>query len=490
MHKRRIALAGSLILGSCDGLWGGLRTDNQESCVVAPEVCSVERQCNTQLGVCQPKLKVSGFTPARVTSPGGGAVAITGEGFFSGVQVSVGGVVVEDAVVVSSTLITGTLPGQPGCWGPLAVAVTGTDGKGAARTDLVTCSPIAPSFRSADLAVGLGPSLAVGEVNGDRQLDLLIASANDSTLTVLLGQGDGKFTSGGSTPIGEGPSDLAVGDINGDQKLDVLSADFNASTVSSLLGDGHGGFMARAPISSNIQTPSVIALADLDRDGRLDFVTANRFSDSLSLALGGANGLFQKPINLGCGSNTGPDSLAVADLNGDKRPDLVTGNITSGNLCIYLGSGGPGSFKSAEVLTLPAGSVPQGVTAAYLNSDARIDLAIANRDQNTVQVLLGNGDGTFNYQTTYPVAAMPHEVAVMDLNGDGRMDAVVAGWGTGSLSVLLGRGDGTFSERQDVAVGSQPQSVASGDFNGDGKPDLVVANHGSRSVTVLLNDFK
>lgn len=415
MHRRQIALAGSLIMGSCDGLWGGLRTDNQESCVVAAEVCDADRQCNTQLGLCQPTLALSGFTPAKVTSSGGGAIAITGERFFSGVQVSVGGVPVTDAVVMSPTLITGTLPSHPGCWGPLAVSVTGTDGKGATRTDLVTCSPVMPNFRSTDIAVGLGPSLAVGDVNGDKQPDLLIASAVDSTVTVLLGEGNGKFASKGSTTTGSGPGDLAVGDINGDQKLDVLSADFSGSTVTALLGDGRGGLMARSPISTNIQTPSLIALADLDRDGRLDFVTANRFSDSLSVAFGTSNGMFQKASNLSCGINTGPDALAIADLNGDKRPDLITGNISSGNLCVYLSSGGPGNFKSPDVQPLPAGSVPQGVAAGYLNSDGRIDLAVANRDQSTLQILFGNGDGTFSFQNTYPVAATPHQVAVADL---------------------------------------------------------------------------
>lgn len=414
MDKRQIALAGSLILSSCDGLWGALRTDNQESCTVVPAVCAADQQCNAQLGVCQPKLTVSGFMPAKVTSTGGDAIAITGGGFFTGVQVSVGGVPVANAVVVSPTLITGTLPAQPGCFGSLQVAVLGTDGKGSTRTDLVTCWPNTPGFRSADIAVGMGPTLAVGDVNGDQEDDLVIASASDNTITTLLGLGDGKFGPGSSTPAGAGPSAIAVGDINGDQKLDVVSADFNGSTVTAFIGDGRGGFSARQPISTNIQTPSAIALVDLDRDGRLDFVTANRFSDTLSVSLGSSSGTFQKPSNLSCGNSTGPDSVAVADLNGDKRPDLITGNITSGNLCVYLGTNGANNFKTPAIVPLPAGSVPQDVAAADLNSDGRIDLAIANRDQNTLQVLLGNGDGTFTYQTAYPVAAMPHQVAVMD----------------------------------------------------------------------------
>src|SRR2546422_886081 len=134
----------------------------------------------------------------------------------------------------------------------------------------------------------------------------------------------------------------------------------------------------------------------------------------------------------------------------------------------------------------PVGTHPQSVAVGDFNGDGRPDLAVANFGSNTVSVLLGIGDGSFQPARTFAAGTSPLSVAVGDFNGDGRPDLAVANFGSNTVSVLLGIGDGTFQPALTFAAGTQPVFVAVGDLNGDGRPDLAVANTGSDNVSVLL----
>jgi hypothetical protein len=123
------------------------------------------------------------------------------------------------------------------------------------------------------------------------------------------------------------------------------------------------------------------------------------------------------------------------------------------------------------------------------NGDGRQDLAVANRDSDTVSILLSNGGGTFRFPTHFDTEfASPGSVAVGDFNGDGEQDLTVTNIAPASVSILLGEGTGNFSTPMNFRVGDQPGFVAVGDFNGDGQQDLAVANGGSNNVSILLRD--
>ena len=180
-----------------------------------------------------------------------------------------------------------------------------------------------------------------------------------------------------------------------------------------------------------------------------------------------------------------PQSVAVGDFNGDGKPDMVVANSGDNTVGVLLGNG-DGTFQAQ--VTYAVGSSPYAVAVGDFNGDGYLDFAVANDGSNNVSILLGNGDGTFRAAVSYAVGLGAFSVAVADFNADGHLDLAVADSGIGKVSVLLGNGDGTFQTPLNYAVGSNPRAVAVGDFNGDGKLDLAVANTNGNNVSILLGN--
>ncbi len=146
-------------------------------------------------------------------------------------------------------------------------------------------------------------------------------------------------------------------------------------------------------------------------------------------------------------------------------------------------------------MDLPTGLTPVALVAADFNGDGLLDLAVANRDDNTVSILLAKPDGTFAPQVTYATGLMPMAILAADFDGDGKLDLAVSDFnctsfcgGAGLISILLGNGDGTFEPAVNYPVGSQPAGVVAADFNGDGKVDLAVTNQNDSTTSILLGN--
>jgi hypothetical protein len=230
-----------------------------------------------------------------------------------------------------------------------------------------------------------------------------------------------------------------------------------------------------------------LAVADLNGDGKLDLVVpTGGYPSGVSVLLGMGDGTFASPVMY---TSTllsfYSASVAVADFNGDGKLDLALANSTPNNAVAILLGNGDGTFQNPPLL-YSAGLDPDGVLALDVNRDGKPDLAVVGgygvASYYSVTVLINQGDGTFPHATAYPALKYPWTAVVGDFNGDGKPDIAVASVTTtstgqdngGAVSVFLGNGDGTFEPRLDSPTSNFPFVIAPGDFNGDGKLDLVV----------------
>ncbi|SDX57834.1 Repeat domain-containing protein [Marininema mesophilum] len=180
-----------------------------------------------------------------------------------------------------------------------------------------------------------------------------------------------------------------------------------------------------------------------------------------------------------------PEGIINADFDGDGIPDLAVANDGDNTVSVLLGNGN-GTFGPQT--TFAVGTSPVWITSADFNDDGTPDLAVTNIDDNTVSVLLGDGLGGFAPQTTFAVGALPELITSADFDGNGIPDLAVTNAGGNTVSVLLGDGLGGFAPQTTFAVGSFPFGITSADFNGDGTPDLAVTNFFNSTVSVLLGD--
>ncbi|MGE3109821.1 MAG: FG-GAP-like repeat-containing protein [Phycisphaerales bacterium] len=230
--------------------------------------------------------------------------------------------------------------------------------------------------------------------------------------------------------------------------------------------------------------PRSVAVADFNGDGRPDIAVATQHANSVAVLLATGpigDGSFSLTGNFGVGLE--PISVRVGDFNRDGVTDLATANSASNTVSILSGNGA-GGFTSSG--TYAVGASPSWVAVGDLNQDGVVDLAVSNWNTPQVAVLLGNADGTFMPAAFHALRAGSNSIANGDFNGDGLVDLASPDYSTQSISVLLGRGDGTFEAPVTYDVGIDPVFVAVGDFNRDGRPDLAVANIHDNSVSVLL----
>jgi hypothetical protein len=264
-----------------------------------------------------------------------------------------------------------------------------------------------------------------------------VVNANDflNSVSVLLGNGTGGF--GAATPFvtGEGPRTLAMGDVSGEGNLDLLVVNAVSNSVSVLLGNGAGSFASGVEYPTGF-APGAIALGNLDSDGDLDIATLNQGPNMslshFSVLLGNGTGGFGAPSNTPIGGFIRQLALGHVDSDGDLDM-LVT---VSGATGILFQGNGSGGFGGRTDWTM--GSGPVEATIADLDQDGRPDLGAACFEG--FSVLLGNGAGGFAPHREYPGGIEPRSLAMGDLDANGRADAVLVNAGSNSISVLLGRG--------------------------------------------------
>jgi hypothetical protein len=365
------------------------------------------------------------------------------------------------------------------------------------------------TFQAAKISsVGASFPIAAADLNKDNKLDLMIPGGSaTSVISVLLGNGDGTFQAAKNSPAQADPISVAAGDFNKDGKLDLAVGNGNFAGITTLIGNGDGTFQAGGGSSIDASSIASVATGDFNADGIADVAGVGPSTNGVVDYMGNGTNLLTGPVYYG--SSVAPTAMVLVDVNGDKKLDMAIVNTTGdvpgglGSVTIILGVGN-GFFQGARDFPVGPGTCASNCTTpsiatADFNGDGFLDLVAANQQDNVLNLLLGNGDSTFQAHIDFPLTGMtPSSLTVADFNKDGKMDVAVANQCTsnvtcdvsaGSVSIFLGNGNATFQPAVDLSTGGEnPVWITNADFNKDGNLDLAVSAAGDCTIKILLGN--
>ncbi|OUJ75788.1 FG-GAP-like repeat-containing protein [Hymenobacter crusticola] len=358
-----------------------------------------------------------------------------------------------------------------------------------------------PNF-STGFEVPVGTSaqgLAVGDLDGDGDLDLAIAnniSAAGLGFTLKLNNGNNTFITSPSGVMNPSLNSVAVGDVDGDGDLDLAVGGTETSGVSVWLNNG------RATFSGPLNTTTVygnqeVTLGDVDKDGDLDLLVATSTNGSRTVSVRlNTNGTFGGGQNVGVGRD--PRSVAVGDLDGDGDLDFVAANGNDNSVSVRLNNGSATFSASQEV---GVGSTPNSVAVGDVDGDGDLDFVAANSGGATVSVCLNNGSGRFVYANNQQVATgtRPYSIALGDVDGDGDLDLATANSSNATASIRLNQNQAlplptiTSLSPTSSAVGSSVVitgtnflNVKEVTFNGVSVPAASIVPNSLTQLTVVV----
>jgi hypothetical protein len=463
---------------------------------------------------------ITSFSPA--SAPIGTTVTITGTNFNTTAAANKVYFGATKAAVISatSTSLTVTVP-VGATFAPLTVTDT-TTGLTAYSTKpfIVTFfgggSITASSFTSkVDFTTGTGPyTIAIGDVDGDGKPDLAAANYNSGTVSVFRNTSASgsitasSFTSKVDFTTGTGQYTVAIGDLDGDGKPDVVVTNYNSNTVSVLRNTSTSGSITASSFAPKVDfatgtQPYFFAIGDVDGDGKPDLVVSNYGSNTVSVfrntSASGSITASSFAAKVDFTTGTAPYSVAIGDVDGDGKPDLVVANGNSSTVSVFRNTSSSGSITAssfASKVDFTTGTTPVSVAISDMDGDGKPDLVVSNYGSNTVSVFRNtsaSGSITFASKVDFTTGVGPQIVAIGDIDGDGKPDLAVANWWSNTVSVFRNTSASgsitasSLASKVDFTVGAKPYSVAIGDVDGDGKPDLAVANAGSNTVSVFRN---
>lgn len=327
--------------------------------------------------------------------------------------------------------------------------------------------------------------VALFDLNGDQQQDLVFLTSSTNSISVALGNGNGTFQAPTLYATGAGPRGLTIEDINGDGRPDLLVVNRFSNNVSILRGNGDGTFQPSTFLQTNL-FPSAITVGDIAHDGLPEIIVTSDYNASVRVFMAAGNGTFPTFVDFSTGN--GPAAVALADVNHDGDVDLIIANKDSDSISI-LHSDGDSGFVNPQ--TLPTGDSPSDLAVGDINHDGFVDVVVANKGSDYLSVFLGSATGELSPAVSYSITSITNgsgvaNVGLADLNNDGHLDIFFVVDGGTSLGALTGDGLGAFGEPYSFIGGSNLAGVAAADINGDGRIDLMTADT-TGGVTRLLN---
>lgn len=444
------------------------------------------------------------------------------------------GAVRATVIGVSTTTITATIP-----TGASYNSISVTD-KSTGLTAYST-KPFTVTFRTkrsifsrdietkVDFTTALNPNgFAIGDIDGDGKLDIVVANSNDNSISFFRNTAVSGTINSSSLAArvdfstGLRPNHVAIGDLDGDGKLDVIVSTQNSTTLSIFRNTATAGvidatsFAARVDLSVGFTGSRFVAINDLDMDGKADIIVTNGSRNTVSVFRNTSTQgrILASSFSSRVDYSTGPipTTIAVNDIDGDNKPDLLIANSSSGNRTISIlrnqstsGSITASSFAAKVDLTTSVGT-PVGVTIMDINADNKPEpITVMNSTGSNVNYFINN------LTTTGTIAAAnfsnvtsasggtginPTYIVTEDIDGDGVPDLVIANGNSALVTVFRNAttpgavitASGSFPFRADLVTGNSPLSALAGDIDGDGKSDIVSLNNISGTLSVFRNN--
>ncbi|MEP7253235.1 MAG: FG-GAP-like repeat-containing protein [Ginsengibacter sp.] len=347
-------------------------------------------------------------------------------------------------------------------------------------------------------------SVALSDVDGDGKADLVVATQNNivSVLRNTSTPGNiiaSSFAAKVDLIPGNVPYSVATGDVDGDGKPDIVVANQSGLSVSVLRNTSALGAIS-TDVKVDLTTgsnPVSVAMGDIDGDGKPDIVVANSGVSTVSVLRNTCPvGSISFAAKVDFTSGFTPYFVAVGDVDGDGKPDLVTANQNGDNISVLRNTSTSGSISFAAKVDFPTGNVPRSVAIGDVDGDGKPDFVVANYNSNSVSVLRNtstSGSISADAKIDLTTGKSPISVAIGDVDGDGKPDIVTADNGTPySMSVLRNTstsGSISITAKVDFTTGTAPISAAIGDVDGDGIPEIEIVNSGSVSVSVFQIDL-
>ena len=440
----------------------------------------------------------------------GSSVTITGTGFntITNQNIVYFGATKATVTAATSTSLTVTVP-------------TGTTYQNISVTNLVTnltgysLKPFITTYNSigstafapkVDFATDGTPlGIVIGDIDGDGKSDVVTANFTGTTVSVLRNtstSGVISYAAKVGLATGDGPISVAVGDLDGDGKLDLVTANYSTTTVSVLRNTSISGIMsfaAKADFTVGAG-PYSVAIGDIDGDGKPDLAIISATNNIVSVLRNtSTSGSISFASKVDFATGVMPYNVAIGDIDGDGKPDLVITNGTDNTVSVFRNTSTSGNISLSGKVDFATGMTPNVVIIGDLDGDGKPDLSISNVDNNTFSVLRNTStsgsitSGSFSAKVDFTTGFGPIGIGIGDIDGNGKPDLVIANKTSNTVSIFRNKStsgsitSSSFDVKYDVATGSSPTCVSIGDIDGDGKLDIAIGNRLGSSISALKN---